>query len=131
MKKLWRSGMIDKKVLKAREQEEYVRKLETRILFLKRALNQVYGMEECSKSNSSVSIERLNGVAYIPVELSDEDRDDYWLAQHKRDSGCTPLTPVQSAKKWGEAVKEYFDTYNKNRPDYDRYDTDAAFRKDK
>ena len=36
MKKLWRSGMIDKKVLKEREQEEYINRLERTILELRR-----------------------------------------------------------------------------------------------
>lgn len=36
MKKLWRSGMIDKKVLREREQTEYINKLERVILELTR-----------------------------------------------------------------------------------------------
>jgi hypothetical protein len=36
MKKLWRSGMIDKKVLREREQAEYVNRLERTILELRR-----------------------------------------------------------------------------------------------
>lgn len=49
MKKFWRSGMIDKKVVTKREQEEYINRLEMRIHFLKRELNSVYDMKECSK----------------------------------------------------------------------------------
>lgn len=36
MKKFWRSGMIDKKVVAKREQEEYINKLERTILELSR-----------------------------------------------------------------------------------------------
>ena len=36
MKKFWRSGMIDKKVIAKREQEEYINKLERTILELRR-----------------------------------------------------------------------------------------------
>ena len=36
MKKFWRSGMIDKKVVAKREQEEYINKLERTILELRR-----------------------------------------------------------------------------------------------
>lgn len=36
MKKFWRSGMIDKKVIKEREQAEYINKLERTILELRR-----------------------------------------------------------------------------------------------
>lgn len=36
MKKFWRSGMIDKKVVKEREREEYVNKLQRTILELSR-----------------------------------------------------------------------------------------------
>ena len=36
MKKLWRSGMIDKKVVREREQAEYINKLERVILELTR-----------------------------------------------------------------------------------------------
>lgn len=46
MKKFWRSGMIDKKVVKEREREEYVNRLEMYIHFLKRELNSIYGMKE-------------------------------------------------------------------------------------
>lgn len=49
MAKFWRSGMIDKKVVREREQAEYINQLEMRIHFLERELNSEYGMKECSK----------------------------------------------------------------------------------
>ena len=98
MKKLWRSGMIDKKVLRERERAEYINRLERTILELRRKPPEP---EPCH-------CKRHNGVAYVPVELSDEDRDDYWLAHHRRDIDCNPLTPIQSAKKWSEGIKALF-----------------------
>lgn len=98
MKKFWRSGMIDKKVVKTREQEEYINKLHRTILELRREPAEP---EPCC-------VKHHNGIPYIPVELSNEERDDYWLAQHRRDVANNPLTPAQSAKKWGEGIKVLF-----------------------
>lgn len=98
MKKFWRSGMIDKKVVREREQEEYINKLNRTILELRR---EPAPPEPCC-------FKRHNGIPYVPVELSHKDRDDYWLAQHRRDVANNPLTPAQSAKKWGEGVKALF-----------------------
>lgn len=102
MKKLWRSGMIDKKVLKEREQEEYVNRLERTILELRREppepepLHRRYGIKLAS-----------NNKAYF-FELKDEDKDNYWLAQHRRDVNINPLTPAEFVKKWGDydAIKQ-------------------------
>ena len=90
MKKFWRSGMIDKKVVREREQAEYINKLHRTILELSKKPPEP---EPCS---------------YIPVELSDKEIDDYWLAYHRRDIADNPLTPAQSAKKWGEGVRALF-----------------------
>lgn len=48
MAKFWHSGMIDKKIVREREQAEYINRLEMSIHFLKRELNSEYGMKECS-----------------------------------------------------------------------------------
>ena len=96
MKKFWRSGMIDKKIVRGREQEEYINRLHRTILELSR--------DDCV----GVKYTSDNRKYYVPVELSHKDRDDYWLAQHRRDVANNPLTPAQSAKKWGEGVKALF-----------------------
>nr|DAN53669.1 MAG TPA: hypothetical protein [Caudoviricetes sp.] len=92
MKKFWRSGMIDKKVIREREQAEYINRLERTILELRRKtpepepLHQRYGMEFGS-----------NNKAYF-FELKDEDKDDYWLAQHRKDININPLMKHSSIK---------------------------------
>lgn len=98
MKKFWRSGMVDKKIVREREQEEYINRLHRTILELRK---QPPEPKPCC-------VKRHNGIPYVPVELSHKDRDDYWLAQHRRDVANNPLTPAQSAKKWGEGVKAFF-----------------------
>lgn len=98
MKKFWRSGMIDKKVVKEREWEDYINRLHRVILELSRKPPEPEPC--CFKCH--------NGIPYVPVKLSDEDVDDYWLAQHRRDIADNPLTPTQSAKKWGEGIKTLF-----------------------
>lgn len=105
MAKFWRSGMIDKKIVKEREQEEYINRLQRAILFLR---NSDYGMEEQPKHKPCPCIEHVKGVPYIPVELSDKEIDDYRLAYHRRGIADKPLTPAQSAKKWGEGVRALF-----------------------
>lgn len=57
MAKFWRSGMIDKKVIKEREQDEYINKLERTILELKR--------EEPDVSDL------INGIDYDEVRVGD------------------------------------------------------------
>ena len=99
MAKFWRSGMIDKKVIAKREQAEYINKLERVILELSR---------KPPEPKPCPCVEYIKGVPYIPVELSDEEVDDYWLAHHRRDVADKPLTPTQSAKKWGEGVRALF-----------------------
>lgn len=105
MGKFWRSGMIDKKVVREREQTEYINKLQRTILFLR---NSDYGMEEQPKPKPCPCVEYVKGVPYIPVELSDKEIDNYWLAYHRRDTADNPLTPAQSAKKWGEGIRALF-----------------------
>lgn len=65
-------------------------------------------MEEQPKPKPCPCVEHVRGVPYIPVELSDKEIDDYWLAYHRRDTADNPLTPAQSAKKWGEGVRALF-----------------------
>jgi hypothetical protein len=57
MSKFWRSGMIDKKVIKEREQAEYINKLERVILELRR--------EEPDVSDL------INGIDYDEVRVGD------------------------------------------------------------
>lgn len=100
MKKFWRSGMIDKKIVREREQEEYINKLNRTILELRR--------EKDKPRQHVYQDDNGNYISYIPVELSDKEIDDYWLAYHRRDIADKPLTPAQSAKKWGEGVRALF-----------------------
>lgn len=81
MAKFWRSGTIDKKVIKEREEAEYINKLERVILELTRE-------EEEPK--------------YAIVHTSDNRSFKREIAREK------PLTPTQSAKKWGEGVRALF-----------------------
>lgn len=80
MAKFWRSGMIDKKVIAEREQEEYINKLHRSILELRRE-EQEYATFYDDK-----------GQPYTKMKI---DRKK-------------PLTPSQSAKKWGEGVRALF-----------------------
>lgn len=79
-KKFWRSGMIDKKIVKEREEAEYINKLERSILELTR--------EEEPK--------------YATIYTSDNRSFKREIPREK------PLTPTQSAKKWGEGVRALF-----------------------
>lgn len=134
MKKFWRSGMIDKKVIIERERKEYINKLQRTIF-------------ELSKPDIG---DLINDIEPLSRDIMDK-----------------PLTPAQSAKKWGEGVKALFtgeydevrkgngevilDFYKprfdkpketnmdnmldwmaknlRDHPHYDRYDADIAFDK--
>ena len=82
MAKFWRSGMIDKKVVAEREQAEYINKLERVILELRR--------EEEEPEYTTFYDDK--GQPYTKMKI---DRKK-------------PLTPTQSAKKWGEGVRALF-----------------------
>lgn len=79
-KKFWRSGMINKKIVKEREEAEYINKLERSILELTR--------EEEPK--------------YATIYTSDNRSFKREIPREK------PLTPTQSAKKWGEGIAKMF-----------------------
>ena len=83
MAKFWRSGMIDKKVVKEREQAEYINKLERTILELRRKPPE-------PEPN------------YAIVHTSDNRSFKREIPREK------PLTPTQSAKKWGEGIAKMF-----------------------
>lgn len=80
-KKFWRSGMIDKKVVKEREEAEYINKLERVILELTRE-------EEEPK--------------YATIYTSDNRSFKREIPREKL------LTPTQSAKKCGEDIAKLF-----------------------
>lgn len=82
MSKFWRSGMIDKKVVKEREQEEYINKLERVILELTRE----------DEEPEYATFYDDKGQPYIKMKI---DRKK-------------PLTPTQSAKKCGEDISKMF-----------------------
>lgn len=69
MAKFWRSGMIDKKVIKEREQAEYINRLHRAIFLLR---NSEYGMKERPKYNHPDIGDLING-----VEQSFKIADDY------------------------------------------------------
>lgn len=99
MKKFWRSGMIDKKVVAEREREDYINKLERTILELKR--------EEPDVSDL------INGIDYDEVRVGDniifEFKDGRILAAPRDSVGealrnfnkqfitTTPKTPVKDS----------------------------------
>lgn len=82
MKKFWRSGMIDKKVIVEREREEYINKLYRTILELSRE------EEEEPKYATFYTSDNRSFKRKIPREK--------------------PLTPTQSAKKGGEGIANLF-----------------------
>lgn len=82
MAKFWRSGMIDKKVIREREQAEYINKLHRTILEL---------------SREDVEVEYAT--------FYDDKGQPYTKMKIDRKK---PLTPSQSAKKWGEGVRALF-----------------------
>lgn len=82
MAKFWRSGMIDKKVIAKRKQEEYINKLQKTILELRR--------EEPEPEYATFYDDK--GQPYTKMKI---DRKK-------------PLIPSQSAKKWGEGVRALF-----------------------
>lgn len=82
MAKFWRSGMIDKKIVAKREQDEYINKLQRTILELSREY------EEPEYAT-----------------FYDDKRQPY---TKMKINGKKPLTPTQSAKKWGEGVRALF-----------------------
>jgi len=83
MAKFWRSGMIDKKVVKEREQKEYINKLHRTIIELSRKPPE-------PEPN------------YAIVHTSDNRSFKREIPREK------PLTPTQSAKKWGEGIAKMF-----------------------
>lgn len=86
MAKFWRSGMIDKKVVKEREEAEYINKLHRIILELSRE----YEEPEYATFYDD------KGQPYTKMEIEMKiDREK-------------PLAPSQSAKKWGEGVRALF-----------------------
>lgn len=80
MSKFWRSGMIDKKIVAERGQAEYINKLERTILELSR------------EEPEYATFYDDKGQPYTKMKI---DRKK-------------PLTPSQSAKKWGEGVRALF-----------------------
>lgn len=80
MAKFWRSGMIDKKIVAKREQAEYINKLQRIILELSR------------EEPEYATFYDDKGQPYTKMKI---DRKK-------------PLTPTQSAKKWGEGIRALF-----------------------
>lgn len=88
MAKFWRSGMIDKKVVREREQAEYINKLQRTILELRR------------EEPEYATFYDDKGQPYTKMKIDSKK----------------PLTPSQSAKKWGEGVRALFtDEYDEVR----------------
>ena len=102
MKKFWRSGMIDKKVVVEREHKEYINRLEMSIHFLKRELNSVYGMKECSKYGIMSAKEWKEARTKLIADNKESNMDNIldWMAKNLRDH-----------------------------PHYDRYEADIEFEK--
>lgn len=99
MVKFWRSGMIDKKIVKEREQEEYINRLQRTIL-------------ELSREEPDVS-DLINGIDYDEVRVGDnvilEFKDGSILVEpkdsvseallnfNKQFITTSPKTPVKDA----------------------------------
>lgn len=95
MKKFWRSGMIDKKIVREREQEEYIHKLEMSNLELRREIEQDYYIAD---------IDVYNDMAIL----------------YKREKPTKPIYRQVSSKEWME-MREWFSEQLKNRREYDTY----------
>lgn len=100
MKKFWRSGIIDKKVVKEREQSEYINKLERTILELSKPdigdlINDTTDYDEIRCGNK-VILDFKDVVLLLGVKDSTTFKFHEWL---------------------------------RNRKPYDRYDADVAFDK--
>ena len=86
MAKFWRTGMIDKKVVREREQAEYINKLERTILELRR--------EPPEPEYTTFYDDKGQPYTKMKIEMKIDRKK--------------PLTPTQSAKKWGEGVRALF-----------------------
>lgn len=99
MKKFWRSGMIDKKIVREREQEEYINKLNRTILELRR---EPASPEPCCCKRPDISIQFADNWDEIRKGNGEVILDFYkpkfnkskgtsvnemldWAAQHLRD----------------------------------------------
>lgn len=99
MKKFWRSGMIDKKVVREREQEEYINRLHRTILELSRKPPEPepkYAIVHTSDNRSH------------KVRIAD-DYDEVRVGDN--------------------VILEFFSRMNRNRPNYNRYEADITFDK--
>jgi hypothetical protein len=101
MKKLWRSGMIDKKVLREREQAEYVNRLERTILELSKPdiddlINDTvdkpltpaefvkkWGDYDAIKQGDNVTLEFGEGQSFVRLKDSINDTYSRWLKNRK------------------------------------------------
>lgn len=122
MKKFWRSGMIDKKVVVERERKEHINKLELTIHFLKRELNSEYGMKECSKYGNMSAKEWKEARTKLIADDYDEVRvgDNVIL-----DFGgeCIIAAPKERLKD------SMFNTYCEWLKNRGPYDSDLKFEK--
>ena len=99
MKKFWRSGMIDKKVIAKREQEEYINKLERTILELRR------------ESEPETDYDEIRCGDKVILDFKD---------------GCIVVGHKDSVK---DSPTFKFHEWIRNRKPYDHYDADVAFDK--
>ena len=96
MKKIWRSGMIDKKIVKEREQEEYINRLHSTILELSRK-----PPEPDPRYNHPDIGDLINGIKQ-PFKIADDyDEvrvgDNVILDFNKQFITTQPKTPVKDA----------------------------------
>lgn len=104
MKKFWRSGMIDKKVVAKREQEEYINKLERTILELRRD-------DVGDLINDTTDYDEIGIGDNVVLDFKD---------------GCIVVGRKDSVK---DSPTFKFHEWIRNRKPYDRYDADVAFDK--
>ena len=109
MKKFWRSGMIDKKVIRAREQEEYINRLHMGIIELRK---------ESIKPKPCQCVYQDNNGKYVYYQSDDYDEIK------KGDNAILDFNKSKNTNDKSLTFEEMLDFYikhNKNRPQYDGY----------
>lgn len=101
MAKFWRSGMIDKKVIAKREQEEHINKLQRTIL-------------ELSREEPDVS-DLINGIDYDEVRVGDNVVLDFYKPRFY-------YKTIDDENPTKTTIREMYKWYLKHRKEYNTMD---------
>lgn len=108
MKKFWRSGMIDKKIVREREQEEYINKLNRTILELRRKPPQP---EPCCFKHPDIGDLINNTTNYDEVRIGNNVILDFGGER-------IIATPKESLR---DSMMSWAEQHLRDRPRYDCY----------